>query len=79
MQSCRSLDPRRISNGSISFSPRIPRGSRAGLMNSFETEDDRYALSDLPPEGNMEGGTNQPLRSNGKAVMNGSHVTARHD
>lgn len=77
MQSYRSLDPRRGSNGSITFSPQTPQDDRDGLMHSFEIESGRYIMSDLSTEHDIEAETTHPLCGNGKPAMNGS-LTERH-
>lgn len=73
MQSQRSLDHRRsMSNGSIVFSPRLPRSDRDGLMQSYDAENQQFGLTDLV-EGGEEGIRRAP---NGKsAQINGNHVS----
>lgn len=77
MQSYRSLDPRRGSNGSFTLSPQTPQDDRDGLMHSFEVESGRYIMSDLSTEHDIEAETTHPLCGNGKPAMNGS-LTERH-
>lgn len=77
MQSYRSLDPRRESNGSIILCPRTPQDDRDGLMHSFEIGSSRHIMSDFSREHDIEAETTHPLCGDGKPLMNGS-LTERH-
>ena len=57
MQSRRSVEPRRTSNGSLAFSPRSPHGDREGLIRSYDIENGGFGLSDLAEdsEGDSDG------------------------
>ena len=71
MQSHRSFEGHRrsVSNGSIGFSPRSPRGDREGLMHHWDAEQNGFGLADLTEDSEGE-------RANGKpdAMVNGDHA-----
>ena len=73
MQSQRSVEHHRrsLSNGSIAFSPRVPRGDREALMHSYDAENQQFALADLAEDSEGEMGS----QSNGKpdGAINGTH------
>ena len=69
MQARRSLDPRRLSNGSIGFSPRTPRGDREGLIHAYDVEHGGFGLSDLAED--SDGETDGLRHSNGNSLANG--------
>ena len=71
MQSHRGLEPGRLSNGSIAFSPRSPRGDREGLIHSYDVENGGFGLSDLTEDSERESDelhhrNGEPVRANGK-------------
>ncbi|MCJ1419815.1 hypothetical protein MMC32_006171 [Xylographa parallela] len=77
MQSRRSLEPRRLSSGSVGFSPRSPRGDREALIHSYDVENGGFGLSDLAEdsEEEMNGlrhGNGEPL-ANGKSILSTNH------
>ena len=69
MQARRSLDPHRLSNGSIAFSPRTPRGDREGLIHAYDVEHGAFGLSDLAED--SDGETDRLHHSNGISLANG--------
>ena len=69
MQARRSLDPHRLSNGSIGFSPRTARGDREGLIHAYDVEHGGFGLSDLAED--SDGETDGLHHSNGKSLANG--------
>lgn len=70
MQSRRSMDPHRMSNGSIGLSPRTPRGDREGLIHAFDVENgEEFGLSDLAED--SDGEFEASRLNNVKPVENG--------
>jgi hypothetical protein len=74
MQSRRSGEPRRMSNGSLGFSPRSPKGDREGLIHAYDVENGGFGLSDLGEESEEE--MNGSSRRNGAPVGNGKPITS---
>ena len=71
MQSHRGLEPGRLSNGSIAFSPRGPRGDREGLIQSYDIENGAFGLADLNEDSERESAdlhqsNGEPVRTNGR-------------
>ena len=72
MQTRRSLDRGRLSNGSLAFSPRSPRGDREGLMNSYDIESGAaFGLADLAEGSERESEelhahNGEPVKANGR-------------
>ena len=69
MQSRRSLEPRRMSIGSVGFSPRSPRGDHEALIHSYDVENGAFGLSDLAEDSEEE--MNGLRHSNGEPLANG--------
>lgn len=75
MQSRRSVEPHRMSNGSLGFSPRSPRGDREALIHAYDVENGGFGLSDLGEESEEE--MNDHRQANGDPVGNGKAVSSR--
>ena len=72
MQSQRSYDShhrRSVSNGSVAFSPRLPRGDRERLMHEWNDEEQAYGLHDLAEDSDGEKADGNP-----DARINGHHA-----
>ena len=75
MQSRRSVEPRRMSNGNFAFSPRSPHGDREGLIRSYDVESGGLGLSDLTEDSEGESdrlhrGSLEHVKINGR-IANG--------
>jgi len=75
MQSRRSAEPHRMSNGSLGFSPRSPRGDREALIHSYDVENGGFGLSDLGEESEEE--INDHRQVNGEPNANGKTVAPK--
>ena len=66
---------RSVSNGSVVFSPRSPRGDREGLMHGWDAEQQAFGLADLAEDSEGEERAGKAA-ANGVpgTAMNGSHT-----
>ena len=78
MQSRRSVEPHRMSNGSLAFSPRSPGGDREPFIQAYDVENGGFGLSDLAEDSEEEMDAQSKL--NGKPITNGKAIASRlHD
>ena len=75
MQSRRSVEPHRMSNGGLGFSPRSPGGDREPLFQAYDVENGGFGLSDLA-EDSEEKMDDHP-KINGEPIMNGKATASR--
>ena len=76
MQSRRSYEPRRMSGGSVGFSPRSPRGDREALMHTYDAENGGFALSDLAEDSEEDMSAHR--HGNGAPLTNGKDVVIKN-
>ena len=58
-----------MSNGSIGFSPRTPRGDREGLIHAYDVENGAFGLADLTED--SAGEMDSVEHANGEPFTNG--------